>query len=1120
MKKSKDNEFFYKSILFDSPLGYAYHKIILDDKGNPCDYQFLEVNAAFEKLTGLSSKNIIGKNITEILPEISKDPANWISVYGEVAINNVHKRFIDFSKPLQKWYNVDAFSPKKNYFIVLITDVTEIKKQQEKLEELLEQRHLIFSKNSANMLMIESDTGKIFQANPSAIDFYGYTEEELLSKSVWDLNIQSKEEVQSLMKKATERKQNSFTLKHRLKSGEIKDVDVYSSPIPYKNRTLLFSIIIDVTEREESVSKIKNAEKELKNSQLLLRASLNSPKNIIILSLDKNYNYLYFNNTHKQVMKYTYNANVEVGRCIFDYISNAEDIEKSKRNYSKALKGQAHVTRETYGDIIIKTYETYYNPIKDDDGNIIGVSAYARDISEITEAYKNLENEKLTAQKYLDIAGVMILLLDKKGNIQLLNRKGYSILNVEKNDIIGKNWFDEFIPEDIKEEVKKAFKEVVNTPNKFDTLDYENPIIDSKGNLKDIFWYNTKLYDTDGNIIGVLCSGEDITEQKIAVENLKKSEERFRKLFEKAPFGYQSLDENGCFIDVNDKWLEIFGYEKNEVIGKWFGDLLLDDTKNRFKERFETFKKNGNIHSEFPMITQDGNVISVAFDGNISYNNNHQFMRTHCTVSDVTEINIANEKLRASEKKLSMIIANVEEAIYGVDIKENCTFVNQSFLDLLGYQEDEVIGKNMHELIHHSYSDGTEFPASKCPMRKAFKSGEKVRIELDYLWKKNGEKIPVEYSSNPLFNGDTLIGAVVTFKDISKNIEHLRELEYSSYHDFLTNLYNRRFYSEKLNELNKSKKYPFAILNFDVNGLKTFNDVYGHETGDEVLKIVSKEICSIIPNEEVVARVSGDEFAAIMPNATKKNMNILINDISEKISKISVKNISISIAAGYYIKANDDITLEEAQKFAEDDMLKAKISEKSSYRNKAIQAIFKTLTEKYEEEKIHSQRVSSISVSIGKALKMEKPTIKLLETAALYHDIGKISIADSIIKKPGRLTNEEFKIIKTHTEIGYQILNTADQFSDLAKHALYHHERWDGKGYPRGLKGENIPLISRIIGVADAFEAMTADRVYRQKMPNDQAIKEIVMNSGTQFDPNIAKVFIEKVLRKHWEDYM
>jgi diguanylate cyclase len=162
---------------------------------------------------------------------------------------------------------------------------------------------------------------------------------------------------------------------------------------------------------------------------------------------------------------------------------------------------------------------------------------------------------------------------------------------------------------------------------------------------------------------------------------------------------------------------------------------------------------------------------------------------------------------------------------------------------------------------------------------------------------------------------------------------------------------------------------------------------------------------------------------------------------------------------------------------------------------------------------MHSAHVSQLCKEIGTELGLSKEEVDVLELAGMYHDIGKISIPDAILNKPDKLTDEEYEIIKTHTQIGYQILRAADEYSGLAEYALSHHERWDGNGYPKGLKGKEIPLFSRIINVADSFEAMTADRPYHKGRSIEDAIIEIIRCSGTQFDPEIANIFMEKVLK-------
>ena len=250
----------------------------------------------------------------------------------------------------------------------------------------------------------------------------------------------------------------------------------------------------------------------------------------------------------------------------------------------------------------------------------------------------------------------------------------------------------------------------------------------------------------------------------------------------------------------------------------------------------------------------------------------------------------------------------------------------------------------------------------------------------------------------------------------------------------------------------------------------------------------------------------------LLPCITDEELHAFKTTIRDGIALKIVMNVPLSLAVGYEAKTVVGKSLDEMLKTAENHMYRHKLAEGVGVRNRAIKAILNTLTEKYVLEKNHSELVSRYCVKIGEAMGLPQDDLKELAQAGLYHDIGKISLPDNILNKPSALTADEYDTIKTHAEIGYQILRAADEYSDLAIHALYHHERWDGTGYPTGLAGTAIPLFSRIIGVADAFEAMTADRPYRNRMSEAKAVKEIAKCAGTQFDPEIADVFVRKVL--------
>ncbi|MGL4330573.1 MAG: HD-GYP domain-containing protein, partial [Clostridium sp.] len=196
-------------------------------------------------------------------------------------------------------------------------------------------------------------------------------------------------------------------------------------------------------------------------------------------------------------------------------------------------------------------------------------------------------------------------------------------------------------------------------------------------------------------------------------------------------------------------------------------------------------------------------------------------------------------------------------------------------------------------------------------------------------------------------------------------------------------------------------------------------------------------------------------------------------------------------------------------KEAEDKLYRQKLLQNQSIKSSILKSLKIGLGAKSSETEEHTERVVINAVKVGEKLELEMSLIDELRIVADLHDIGKIGIREDILLKAGKLTKEEFEIMKTHTEKGYRIIKASSELKNVAEGVLYHHERWDGTGYPMKLKGEEIPLVSRIINVVDAFDVMTNDRVYKKGINKEAAIKELRACSGSQFDPNIVEVFIE-----------
>ncbi|MCF7932827.1 MAG: diguanylate cyclase [Acholeplasmataceae bacterium] len=364
----------------------------------------------------------------------------------------------------------------------------------------------------------------------------------------------------------------------------------------------------------------------------------------------------------------------------------------------------------------------------------------------------------------------------------------------------------------------------------------------------------------------------------------------------------------------------------------------------------------------------------------------------------------------------------------------------------------------------------------------------------------------------PIENDEGVIGVTVFSRDVTDRISHEQALTHASMHDALTGLKNRWAYSKDVDVLEQERVCPVAIAFLDINGLKITNDAFGHEAGDDLLKLTAKTIIELISNQYAVYRIGGDEFSILMPKTSLDEAEKIMEEIASGFSGKTHKRIPVSIAYGVSVWACKN-TFQAAVKDAEDKMYAYKLFAISSHRNIAIKTILNTLQAKNPREERHSARVSKLCRMIGGRLEMTSHELMCLESISHLHDIGKIGISDAILNKEGPLDSDEWIEIRKHPEIGYRILSSTPDYVEIASDILSHHERYDGKGYPRGLKAEDIPIRARIIAIADAYDAMTSQRPYRKPLTHEEAIEEIRKNRGTQFDPKVADIFIEEITK-------
>jgi diguanylate cyclase (GGDEF)-like protein len=357
-----------------------------------------------------------------------------------------------------------------------------------------------------------------------------------------------------------------------------------------------------------------------------------------------------------------------------------------------------------------------------------------------------------------------------------------------------------------------------------------------------------------------------------------------------------------------------------------------------------------------------------------------------------------------------------------------------------------------------------------------------------------------------------LIGAYAIYKDITERKRREEKIEYISYHDNLTSLYNRTFLETEIDRLDVERQLPISMIMIDLNGLKIINDSYGHTVGDKLLMKTADVLRNIFREEDIIARWGGDEFVIFLSQTGEKVAERLVQRIKNSEATVQLESgdeLPLSLAVGYGAKMDTSKDIQNLFKKAEDMMYKDKLHEKNSVKVNIVKSLLTTLQQKSPETNQHNERMRKLAIKLGEKIGLQQTEIDKLNLLALLHDIGETVLPAEILNKPKQLTEKEWEKIKNHPSIGYRICSEVEEYSNVANEVLTHHERWDGNGYPKGLKGDNIPIVSRIISIVDAYDVMTHKRPYNKTYTQEEALEELQKNINGQFDPDLTKEFIE-----------
>jgi diguanylate cyclase (GGDEF)-like protein/PAS domain S-box-containing protein len=582
----------------------------------------------------------------------------------------------------------------------------------------------------------------------------------------------------------------------------------------------------------------------------------------------------------------------------------------------------------------------------------------------------------------------------------------------------------------------------------------------------------------------------------------KKSEKILDSLTEIV--GYQKSDHT--IISYNKVGRELLGVDSDqfnkikcfEIIGQSQAcedcpaerAIKLDKPISREKYQ-ETLGKWINTTS-VPIKDTEGNIVSVVQ-----------------LIKDIThrkEIELAQKE---SEEKYRLLVNQMVQplALHKMIYDENGKAINYVFIDvnpsfekLLGKSREEIVGKTVLDLLpdtEYYWIERYSQVVEKCePLRY-----ENYSVELDKYFE------VVAYTPKK----DHF---AVIIDDVTDRIESRNNIIYLSNHDQLTGLYNRKFYEDYLEEICISKCLPLSLLNIDLNGLKLINDAFGHQFGDEILQEVAKTLSDCISKDHKVFRFGGDEFLIIMPNTDNIEAKEYYTKIKEHTKKKIIREIPISLSMGIATMTNSKQSFDDIYKVSEDKMYRNKLIESPKMHLNTISIIERKLHAKSPFEENHARKVAYITKQLSESLNLNSSEKEILENAALLHNIGKINFDVGVLNNKIKPNKSQLVHMERHSEIGYRILSSHNDYASIAQTVLEHHENYDGSGYPKGIEKDEICLFAKILRIADEYIWLIEKKPLGSNLKHEEAIRLIDKDNEIKFDPTIKEIFIKEVANK------
>ncbi|MHC1782669.1 MAG: PAS domain S-box protein [Anaerolineaceae bacterium] len=824
--------------------------------------------------------------------------------------------------------------------------------------------------------------------------------------------------------------------------------------------------------------------KELMKQESLFRQLAENIGEVFYMRDRKTWHTIYANPTFERIWMRSRQDLYNDHNLIFNSVhpDDRERVKKAQQDLQDSGKEYAETYRIVRPDGSLRWIKAQMYPVVDEKGVVVRYAGVAEDITERKQAEEILRESEKRYQELLDNLGQGICIINNDNCFSYSNPAGNEIFGVADGELVGQPITSFLLPDMANNLIVENFHEDSGM-----VLTLEVEII-RKDKVHRIVQVTARPHiDSAGTTKGLICSFLDITEKKQAEKVLRRSEERFRYIFEQAAVGFaQSEADTGKYVRINQKFCDIIGYSRDELLQKTYKEITLpeDLVENEILGDRLLRGEISVFTLEKRFIRKDGEIIWVNLTVSSMWEEGDEPAFNIAVIEDITERKKTEAALEKSTEELILAIEGSGVGIWDLNVETTETSINDRWAEMIGYRKEELVPIlkekfqglcEPHDLARSSIvmKEMLEGKTEKCEyeMRMLHKDGFWVWMLI------HGKVTKRDNKGRPI----RVTGTQLDISERKRTEESIREKE---------------FWLRESQRVGRIGSYAFEIQEDRWNSSPVLDDLFGID--DTYPKSTASWNDIIHPDERETMLIYLTQHVLAEGNAFDKEYRIFrISDGEERWVWGRGELVFDDGEAVRMIGTIQDIT---EQKKADEVLLNTTLEIQTAYEA-TLQGWSSALEMRERETAGHSQRVVELTLKMARMMNFTDEEIIHVQRGALLHDIGKMGIPDNILLKPSSLSEDEWVIMKQHPIYAYRLLSKIPYLQPALDIPYYHHERFDGSGYPNGLSGEMIPLSARIFAIVDVWDALLSDRPYRPAWTEDAALKYLKDQAGKQFDP-------------------